>query len=221
LPFQEYTEVHQILDAHRQRTPPTFAQRGVTDIPPRIEAIVRTLLSKVPAERPKSAMDLGLQFEDALHERIFPEGAFDFEPLENVAPPRFDERYCLDRVEAFFPEQVAIMKLRGFTESVGGQIVESEPGRIRIRLLDPRRAGAPAPKGGLLGMFRRQPMRTPQNGLHLDLFMEKRDHAARTTVEIAVVMQPELLDNRQQAEMRSGFGQRVCRELRAYLMIGR
>jgi serine/threonine protein kinase len=223
LPFQEYTDVNQILEAHKSKTPPTFAERGVTDIPAEVEAIVRLLLSKVPSERPTSAKDLGLRFEKALHERIFPEGSWEFEVItQAAAPPRYDQKYCLDTMEAFMPEQIAIMKLRAFADSVGGEIAESEPGRIRIRLFDPRRLPAASEGGsGIFNLFRRKTLPHPQHFLHLDLFMEKHDNGSRSTVEIAVVMAPEKLDTHEEAEMRSGFGQRICRELRAYLMIGR
>jgi serine/threonine protein kinase len=222
LPFQEYNDVKDILEAHRTRTPPTFAERGVTDIPAPIEAIVRLLLSKVPSERPKSAQDLGLRFEKALHERIFPEGAWDFDPVSTVdEAPRFDLKYCLDTMEAFMPEQIAIMKLRAFADSIGGEIAESEPGRIRVRMSDPRQKVEDVTESGFLGMFRRKTLPSPKHYLHLDLYMEKHDRGARSTVEISVVMAPEMLDSRAEAEMRAGFGQRICRELRAYLMIGR
>ncbi len=221
LPFQEYTDVNHILDAHRMRTPPTFADRGVTDVPPGIESIVRNLLSKMPSERPHSAKDLGLRFEKEMHERIFPDGAFDFEPVTTDAKQnRFEAKYCLDTMEAFMPEQIAIMKLRAFTDSIGGAIAESEPGRIRVRMNDPRFKPA-AEESGFLGMFKRKTLRDPKHYLYLDLFMEKHDQGARSTVEIAVVMPPESYDSRDQADMRAGFGKRICRELRAYLMIGR
>jgi serine/threonine protein kinase len=223
LPFQEFTEASEILEAHRSKMPPTFAERGVTDVPAEIEAIVRQLLSKMPSERPNSAKDLGLRFEKELHERIFPDGAWDVEPLSGVSEaPRFDPKYCLDTMEAFMPEQIAIMKLRAFADSIGGEIAESEPGRIRIRMLDPRRHNKDGSEGsGLFSMLRRKVLPDSKNFLHLDLFMVKHDRGTRTTVEIAVVMAPEKFDTIEQSKMRAGFGQRICRELRAYLMIGR
>lgn len=221
LPFQEYTELNHILEAHRVKTPPTFAERGITDVPEEIEAIVRQLLCKIPAERPGSAKDLAKRFEKALHERCLPDNAFDYTPIiRDEAPPRFDPQYCLDTMEAFMPESIAIMKLRAFADSIGGEIAESEPGKIRIKMIDPR-AKTPPPPPSFLGMFRRRMLPPPKQFLHLDLYMEKKDRGSRSMVEIAVVMAPELMDTREQSEMRSGFGQRICRELRAYLMIGR
>ena len=54
LPFQEYTETQDILNAHRLKAPPSFAERGVTDrAGGDVEMLVRQLLSKNPSERPR------------------------------------------------------------------------------------------------------------------------------------------------------------------------
>ena len=37
-------------------------------------------------------------------------------------------------MEAWMPERIAIMKLRGFVHDAGGEVVESVPGMIRVRL---------------------------------------------------------------------------------------
>ncbi|HVL13406.1 MAG TPA: serine/threonine-protein kinase [Gemmata sp.] len=42
-------------------------------------------------------------------------------------------------MEAWMPEKIAIMKLRGFVHDAGGEVVESVPGLIKVRL-NPRRA---------------------------------------------------------------------------------
>jgi hypothetical protein len=123
-------------------------------------------------------------------------------------------------MEAWMPESIAIMKLRAFSESVGGELADSEPGRIRIRLTDPRTPPAPATKSGFFSVFRRSALPATEY-LNLDLHMEKRDQGNRSMVEISVILERNPNDSRSQAEMRIGFGQRICRELRAYLMIGR
>jgi serine/threonine protein kinase len=221
LPFQEFTEAKDILEAQRTQSPPSFADRGVKDVPPDVEAIVRQLLSKNASERPSDAKELILRYQKAIHEELVPESAFDVTAIEKVATAQYQEKDCLDRMEAWMPESVAIMKLRGFAESVGGEIVDSEPGLIRVRIRDPRSpAPAPATKSGFFGIFRRTILPNPEY-LFLDLFMQKKDQGPRSMVEIAVALEPNAKDTRQQAEMREGFGQRICRELRAYLMIGR
>jgi len=37
-------------------------------------------------------------------------------------------------MEAWMPERIAIMKLRGFVHDAGGEVVESLPGLIKVRL---------------------------------------------------------------------------------------
>ena len=50
-------------------------------------------------------------------------------------------------LEAWMPEQIAVMKLQGFVRAEDGEVVESVPGLVRVHLLDryyvpPRRRGA-------------------------------------------------------------------------------
>jgi serine/threonine protein kinase len=221
LPFQEFTDPHKLIEAHLKMTPPTFAERGVTDIPAPVEGLVRQLLSKIPAERPGSAKELAIRYQQAIHGQPPPADAFNVTPISAKAVTLYDESSRLDCMEAWMPESVAIMKLRAFAESVGGEIASSEPGKIRIRLRDPRTPEPEPSKSGIFAIFRRPTLPPPVQHLHLDLYMQKHQHGTRSMVEIAVVMEPEEMDSEQQAEMRSGFGQRICRELRAYLMIGR
>ena len=56
-------------------------------------------------------------------------------------------------MEAWMPEQIAIMKLRGFVHDAGGEVVESVPGLIKVRLGGRKRR----PSGALawLGLGRR------------------------------------------------------------------
>jgi serine/threonine-protein kinase len=37
-------------------------------------------------------------------------------------------------LEAWMPDRIAVYKLRGFIDDVGGQIIENVPGSIRVRL---------------------------------------------------------------------------------------
>jgi serine/threonine-protein kinase len=45
-------------------------------------------------------------------------------------------------VEAWMPESIAVMKLRGFVRDSGGEVVESVPGLIRVRLTKASKSGA-------------------------------------------------------------------------------
>jgi eukaryotic-like serine/threonine-protein kinase len=216
LPFQEFTETEDILAAHRSKSPPTFAERGVTDVPHEVEMLVRQLLSKNPSERPADAKQLTQRYLRAIRMPELPAEAFDVEQIAEQRKVSYDEKDRIDRMEAWMPESIAIMKLRAFSESVGGELADSEPGRIRIRVADPRTPAAPPTKSGFFSVFRRAALPTAEY-LNLDLYMVKKD----SMVELSAVLERNPTDSRAQAEMRTGFGQRICRELRAYLMISR
>jgi eukaryotic-like serine/threonine-protein kinase len=161
-----------------------------------------------------------LLYGRALGRSIANEG--DFETVIAPTPsPQSDVHpsEVLDRFEAWMPEQIAVMKLRGFVDGVGGQIADSEPGIIRVRLPDSRAKPAPKSSGilALLGFGRPKPEAPPQWTLHL--VMEKKQVGVRSLVEIAVVLPRN--QGLGDESTRRRFGERICRELRAYLMIGR
>ena len=223
LPYPEHDEIADILLAHVQKNPLRFSEVGVQDVPASIEAVAQRCLCKYPNERPQSARELADQFGQALGQPIA--RAEDFVTNEPAAPqqprPSGDE---LDRFEAWMPEQIAVVKLRGFLDEVGAEVAASEPGLIRVRLKDPRvKPVQEAPRGFLsfLGLGRRT-LVTPAS-LLLELLMEKKQVGTRNLVEITVVLPQDPLGAGPPEEqtMRRGFGERICRELRAYLMIGR
>jgi serine/threonine-protein kinase len=51
-----------------------------------------------------------------------------------LAPLSYDPSAVVNHLEAWMPEKIATYKLRGFIHDVGGELVESVPGRIRVRL---------------------------------------------------------------------------------------
>src|SRR5262249_39643452 len=53
-------------------------------------------------------------------------------PVPAVAPP--DPSTVVQPLEAWMPEKIAQVKLRGFIHDNGGEVLESVPGRIRVRL---------------------------------------------------------------------------------------
>jgi hypothetical protein len=100
-------------------------------------------------------------------------------------------------------------------------VVDSEPGLIRVRLLDPRgsRTVASAGKGGILSLLGlgRKVLADP-SFLVLELHMMKKEVEPKNLLEVTVVLPPEKETNLEDEAMRRGFGERICRELRAYLM---
>jgi serine/threonine protein kinase len=220
LPFESAKAVSDILLAHVQVSPPRFAEVGAGNTPLPLEAVTRLCLEKNPGERPQTARELAELYGEALGEPIAPPESFPvITPRPVVETPRFDPTHVLDRLEAWMPEQIAVMKLRGFIGSVGGEVTDSQPGLLRMRLLDPR--CKPAEAAGYSWFGRARPALADPQYLQLDLYMEKKQVDARGFVEIVVVLERGLLESRADAQMREGFGQRLCKELRAYLMIGR
>ncbi len=78
-------------------------------------------------------------------------------PLSRATPPRTShpgrEPAALPfHMEAWMPEAIAIMKLRGFVHDCGGEVLESVPGLIRVRLAKSR---TPTSSMSWLGFGRR------------------------------------------------------------------
>jgi eukaryotic-like serine/threonine-protein kinase len=140
LPFDGPT-VSDLLSAHAHQLPPSFAGRGIeNEVPATVEAVVRACLAKDPAERPQSARNLAARFGEASGQELWDEQT----PAPAIAPVPVlcpavaeasnDPNAVVYHLEAWMPEQVAAVKLRGFLDSAGGEVVESIPGLIRVRL---------------------------------------------------------------------------------------
>jgi serine/threonine protein kinase len=218
LPFEKYYSVDDILQAHVHKAPPKFAQIGIRDVPERVEEVVQTLLCKYPAERPADAKDLAIRYGRALGRPIAPESAFIFEK-PRIAPltaHEIDLDMVLDHMEAWMPEQIAVMKLRGFVDGIGGRIIDSEPGLIRVRVPDPDTPKAEKPTSLLSWLFKQKPPPPELAPFFLELYMDKRQHGTRNLLAITVTFRtPErgakAIRHREHAES-------MCRDLRAYLI---
>jgi tRNA A-37 threonylcarbamoyl transferase component Bud32 len=153
LPFTG-AETMDILLAHATQPPPSFAEIGASVwVPPAIEAVVQRCLAKDPADRPASARELMELYEAALTAEAYgqeaaPGAVVATEAIqggedgsgEGEQPPPGplvgdgDPRILVHHLEAWMPETIATYKLRGFVQDVGGEVVESIPGKIRVRL---------------------------------------------------------------------------------------
>jgi serine/threonine-protein kinase len=153
LPFAG-NETMDVLLAHATEAPPPFSSLGTSFwVSPAIEAIVQQCLAKNPTDRPASARDLAELYETALAVEFGPgpdqpataNGTAADHPANGTAAetealpkppsrPNFDPNVVVHRMEAWMPEAIATYKLRGFVHDVGGEVLESVPGRIRVRL---------------------------------------------------------------------------------------
>jgi serine/threonine-protein kinase len=128
---------------------------------------------------------------------------------ENVAS---DPLAVVHTLEAWMPERIAEYKLRGFIQDVGGDVVESVPGRIRVRF-GGRGSTYTAPRQSLswLGIGRRA------NTIDMDLRMEHADPNRGSLLQITVVFRSPGTDLNASLAWRSLCTQIFC-DLRGYLM---
>ena len=197
LPFQQRT-LEDLLSAHVRTPPPRFNRIGFGHVPPGVEAVVQIALSKYPSERQQSMKDLCEQFGKAVGWDVWgmtapagytydppaEEEAIDLVPLGGSAimeaDPAIDPYVLSDLFEATLPEKLAALKLRGFIEDARGQVVESEPGLIRVRVEMPTGgAGADGQRSGsrvlafLSGVVRNTGVAKGHEPIEIELRMQK------------------------------------------------
>jgi eukaryotic-like serine/threonine-protein kinase len=162
LPFECPNSMDMLL-AHATELPPTFADLELNDnIPPAVEAVVMQCLEKDASKRPQSARELAAAYDQALaesetvvSERPTPADT----PLPSRGPEKpfqahftaapDDPNALLLTFKAWMPEKVALIKLRGYCYDFHGEIIESQPGLIRV-VLPGAQAREPNSSGGPL-----------------------------------------------------------------------
>jgi eukaryotic-like serine/threonine-protein kinase len=149
LPFSG-SETMEVLLAHATEPPPSFTDMGASGwVSSAVEDVVLSCLSKQPGERPSSARELAERFDAALayeplvssqlHAPVAPPiGASSSKETPTPAPTNaiaeYDPGVVVHHLQAWMPEQIAVYKLRGFVNEADGEVVESIPGLIRVRL---------------------------------------------------------------------------------------
>ncbi|HTU19491.1 MAG TPA: serine/threonine-protein kinase [Gemmataceae bacterium] len=232
-PF-EHTRPEDLLHAHAQEEPPSFADRGVTHIPAAVEAVVRGCLAKHPDQRPRDAAELLQRYEDALGKRLSVpnrsgvgllkvRGAPSALPASRAIPrvpstpmPAVDRHALRQDFEADMPEAMAMLKLKGFLHDLGSEVVESAPGMIRVRLGEPE---APKKKSGLFALLDRGSPKSatvPRSAVtEVELRMARPDLSRPTRLLITLIMRPG--DGFITASWRT-HSQKIALDLKAYLM---
>lgn len=196
-----------LMRSHLQDDPPTFEELGLGDqIPHAVEAVVRSCLAKLPDDRPKTGYELATRYEQALGKRILPvkstatPAPMPASPAANgvkapvAAPPAVNQRLNRNTmqhsIDAVMPEAMAMVKLKGFIHDLGGEVIESVPGMIRVRM-----GSAPTKKkSGLFGWLERggtrQSVLEPTNSTTLELRMERRDPSQPNNLTITLLIVP-------------------------------
>ncbi len=222
-PFVHNT-VEKLMLAHADEKPPPFAAVGAGNVvSPALEAVVMGCLDKYPEGRPRTAWDLALAYEKALGRRITgarspgsgvrPAGAA---PRPQPAAPAAERHAFSQSLEATMPEAMALVKLKGFIYDLGGEVVESVPGMIKVRLVErssEKKTGVFArifSDGGRPAAVLSGPRATD-----IELHMERRDPTQASKLTITLVMRPD--GGMVTPEWRNRCTQ-ISRDLQAYLM---
>jgi serine/threonine-protein kinase len=214
LPFDRRTTMDVLL-AHATEPPPPFADRGASDwAPPAIEKVVFSCLAKDPKDRPQSARDLAERYETALaHEQVLHEqalqpahpspGPHDEQGGEADVETALENGTIVHHFNAWMPETIANFKLRGFVQDLGGEVLESVPGLIRVRLLHGTASWLSfARKSGVIDM---------------ELRLKQGEQSKGSLLNIMVLMRPINARQAKDDEWRARCDRVYC-ELRAYLM---
>jgi serine/threonine-protein kinase len=224
LPFEG--TVPELLQAHTEQRPPTLAEMGGC-VPPGIEAVVQSCLGKYPVERPQSARELAERYERALGQKLLKEPIDQPAPAppseaqldEPAVPMTIDPNTVVRRLEAYMPEKIAVVKLRGFVDDIGGEAVESVPGMIRVRLGE-RREAASASGTKLLSWLKLKKAEAPavDHPTEMELHMKKKGSSPQNLLELTVLLRPERGRKQAADPQWQAFCDRIFRDLRAYLM---
>jgi serine/threonine protein kinase len=183
LPFPD-ADVEAVMAAHLDRAPPRFAAVGCPDLPGPVEAAVRRCLAKFPKDRPASARglaaDLGRAVGVDLWAETTPVGELRDEatvPLADDLPPNpaGEPNTLVRTVEARMPDRVAVLKLGGFLQDVGGEVVNTQPGVLQATFGGVR--------GGLVGRLLGRPK---GDGVGLDLNLDRPNPTDSRLVVTAV-----------------------------------
>jgi serine/threonine protein kinase len=238
LPFAGKSTMDMLL-AHAVEPPPAFSLLGAGQLaPPAIENVVQWCLAKDPADRPNSARDVSECFEAALASceeaeaseyaptrpnprpaaaypgatRQSPQAAKNAPAPPEVFAEDHDPLATVHRLDAWMPETIASYKLRGFIHDVGGEVVESVPGRIRVRLGGKGSVYEAPQRGSLswLGIGR-------NNRIEMELRLQRAEDARDGQLRITVLLRPPNASLCLDPAWRQLCTQIFC-DLRGYLM---
>jgi serine/threonine-protein kinase len=119
--------------------------------------------------------------------------------------------------QSVMPDAMALVKLKGFIHDLGGEVAESQPGVIRVRIpwLHSDGGGGSTTKSGLFAWVRR-PARQAASAMEMEVHLERLNPEQPSLMTITMIMRSPnkgILS----AESRNHC-QKIGRDLQAYLM---
>jgi serine/threonine protein kinase len=210
--------VEDLMLAHAKVPPPAFLEVGYRDVPPAIEAVVRSCLEKYPDRRPADARELAQAYERALGKRLPLSRAVPklqgsgLRPAARPDPTLGDRGAVRQSVEANMPEAMALVKVKGFIYDLGGEVIESVPGMIKVRLKEKQEATS---GGWFSGGGTKSSVLKLATATEIELHLERRDPNNSSKLTITLVLRPS--GGMQTAEWRKR-AEGIGRDLQRYLM---
>jgi serine/threonine-protein kinase len=126
-------------------------------------------------------------------------------------PALSDPFTVVHALEAWMPEKIAAFKLRGFVHDVGGELIESVPGKIRVRLGN-KGCVYPPPRRSFSWFGLAKP-----NLIEMELRLNRPDPTRDSHLQILVLLKPTAGHIADDEEWRARCAQIYC-DLRGYLM---
>jgi serine/threonine-protein kinase len=239
LPFQGPTSMDILLAHATERAPSFAELGLAGWVPREVEQLVFECLAKDPADRPQTARELAERYDTALDRAMaklearaaaaaaepvksgsahgipgladdtsdYMSGSSSHTPLQQNTSR--EEAALPFHMEAWMPERVAIMKLRGFVHDAGGEVLESLPGLIKVRLGG--RKGTASGAFAWLGLGRRSGV------VDVELHLQHNHPGDENRLTVHVLFRPSHPRLMRDEEWRNRCSQ-IFIELRAYLM---
>lgn len=214
LPFVGPSSMDLML-AHATEMPPRFNTLNLpVVIPEPIEAVVFLCLEKNPDERPQTARELAELYETAMS--LDSSGLAGMSDATHRTPVPTGIQLATDpstltfTMEAWMPESIAVVKLQGFAHDADGQIVDSVPGVVRMKLGPNGKIARANQSGGWFGLKKAEP-------LWLELHLHQMDPGRGNKLLIQVVFRPQSISQLGDPAWRERCT-RVYIHLRSYLM---
>jgi serine/threonine-protein kinase len=129
---RELSESYEAALTNEPATPADAGRSSGTALTPLPRVSPRSPASPVPGGRPGASGMAGATSVIPTASGGVPAGPAAGAPPFNA--PLIDPSMVVHHLEAWMPEKIATFKLRGFIQDAGGEVVESVPGRIRVRL---------------------------------------------------------------------------------------